>query len=84
MHITGRCAARPALDGPGVELAIVGDMWFRSMSIPIADGHAGHDRVRTCMYLITWESERLAAAHAMDIAVFGNGLPFGPLAGDGP
>ena len=75
-------AARPELDAAGVELAIMGDMWFRAPSIRIADGHAGHDRGRTYMYLFTWESERLGATHAMDIAVFGNGLPFGPLAGD--
>ncbi|MYJ74017.1 MAG: carboxylesterase family protein, partial [Gammaproteobacteria bacterium] len=75
-------AARPELDAAGGEPAIMGDLWFRAPSIRIADGHAGHDRGRTYMYLFTWQSERLGAAHAMDIAVFGNGLPFGPLAGD--
>ena len=33
------------------------------------------------MYRFDWESQTLGAAHAMDIAVFGNGVPFGFLAG---
>ena len=33
------------------------------------------------MYLFTWESQFLGATHAMDGVVFGNGVPFGFLAG---
>ena len=33
------------------------------------------------MYLFTWESQLLGAAHALDIAVFGNGMPFPGIAG---
>ena len=33
------------------------------------------------MYLFTWESQFLGATHAMDGVVFGNGVPFGLLAG---
>ena len=68
---------RPGLDEDDVENALLGDLWFRVPSIRIADGHTGN----TFMYRFDWESQTLGAAHAMDIAVFGNGLPFGPLAG---
>ena len=61
--------------------AIMGDMWFRVPSIRIADGHAQQGPGKTWMYLFTWESQILGAAHGMDLMVFGNGLPFGPLAG---
>jgi para-nitrobenzyl esterase len=73
--------ARPELDEEAVELAILGDMWFRVPSIRIAEGHAARQSGRTHMYLFTWESNLLGAAHAMDLVVFGNGLPFPGLAG---
>lgn len=72
---------RPQLDDEAVELAILGDMWFRVPSIRIAEGHAAQKSGRTHMYLFTWESNLLGAAHAMDLVVFGNGLPFPGLAG---
>ena len=70
-------AERPDLDDGDVETALLGDMWFRVPSIRIADGHQG----QTYMYRFDWESQTLGAAHAMDIAVFGNGVPFGVMAG---
>lgn len=33
------------------------------------------------MYLFTWESPKLGAAHALDLMLFGNGIPFAALAG---
>ena len=33
------------------------------------------------MYLFTWESQLLGAAHALDLVVFGNGMPFPGMAG---
>jgi para-nitrobenzyl esterase len=72
---------RPDLDAEGAVNAIMGDMWFRVPSIRIADRHAEQGKGRTWMYLFTWESQTLGAAHAMDLMVFGNGVPFGPLAG---
>jgi carboxylesterase type B len=74
-------AARPTLDDDEVELAMLGDVWFRVPSLRIADGHTAQNVGRTFMYLFTWESQFLGAAHAMDLLVFGNGLPFPGLAG---
>ena len=73
--------ARPELDDAAVELAMLGDMWFRVPSIRIADGHAARGDGRTFMYLFEWESQLLGAAHAMDLLVFGNGLSLPGLAG---
>ncbi|MEM7079174.1 MAG: carboxylesterase family protein [Pseudomonadota bacterium] len=72
--------ARPQLDAAEVDLAIMGDLWFRVPSIRIADTHATANQgraggARTYMYLFAWESPLLGAAHAMDLLVFGNGLP---------
>jgi hypothetical protein len=50
-------------------------MWFRVPSIRITEGHARYARARTYMYLFEWESPLIGAAHAMDVTVFGNGLP---------
>ena len=55
--------------------AILGDMWFRIPAIRIAEGHARHASASTYMYLFEWESPLIGAAHAMDLMVFGNGLP---------
>ena len=73
--------ARPGLETDDVELAMMGDVWFRAPSVRIAETHATHSNAKTFMYLFAWESQFLGAAHAMDILVFGNGVPFGPLAG---
>jgi para-nitrobenzyl esterase len=73
--------SRPDLDAEDAAKAIMGDMWFRAPSIRIADSHAQHGSAKTWMYLFTWESQILGAAHGMDLMVFGNGLPFGPLGG---
>jgi len=73
--------ARPELDAEGAAKAVMGDMWFRVASIRIAAGHAEKAMGRTYMYLFTWESQLLNAAHGMDLMVFGNGLPFGKLLG---
>lgn len=79
-------AERPVLDEDDVQNALIGDMWFRVPGIRIADGHASASAGRTSagrtyMYRFDWESQTLGAAHAMDIAVFGNGVPYGVLAG---
>ena len=68
---------RPDLDEDDAETALLGDIWFLVPSIRIAEGHSG----RTFMYRFDWESQLLGATHAMDVAVFGNGVPFGALAG---
>ncbi|MCE2461865.1 MAG: carboxylesterase/lipase family protein [Pseudomonadales bacterium] len=74
--------ARPNLDRDAIFSAILGDMWFRVPSIRIAEGHARHASANTFMYLFEWESPLRGATHALDIMVFGNGLPFAMLAGD--
>ena len=73
--------ARSELDSDELDLAIMGDIWFRVPSIRIAETHAKQKRSKTYVYLFAWESQFLGAAHAMDILVFGNGVPFGMLAG---
>jgi carboxylesterase type B len=76
--------SRPGLSESDLELVIFGDMWFRLPSIRMADGHASHSPGRTFMYLFSWESPKIGAAHALDLILFGNGIPFRPLAGDAP
>ena len=73
--------ARPELDENDAKAALIGDVWFRVPSIRIAEGHSKFSKSRTFMYLFTWESQLLGAAHALDIAVFGNGMPFPGMAG---
>lgn len=73
--------ASPELDAEAADKAIMGDMWFRAPSLRIAEGHADHGNANTFMYLFTWESQLLGAAHGMDLMVFGNGLPFEILLG---
>jgi len=74
-------AARPELDENEAKGALLGDAWFRMPSIRIADGHSQFSSARTFMYLFTWESQFLGAAHALDLAVFGNGMAFPGIAG---
>ena len=73
--------AEPGLAHEDADVRLIGDLWFRVPSVRIAETHASRSSGRTYMYLFTWESQFLGAAHAMDLMVFGNGLPFGPLAG---
>ncbi len=56
-------------------------MWFRLPAQRIAAGHSVQAKANTFMYLFEWESPLIGAAHAMDLMVFGNGLPFAILAG---
>lgn len=74
-------ANRPHLDEDGVFEAILGDLWFRVPSIRIAEGHAAANQAKTYMYLFEWESNLIGAAHALDLMVFGNGLPIPGIAG---
>lgn len=76
--------ARPGCNETDLELAIMGDMWFRVPSIRMAEGHADQSQGRTFMYLFTWESPRAGATHALDLMLFGNGIPFEPLVGTAP
>ncbi len=76
--------AHPDWDTERVRSAIAGDLWFRVPSLRIADGHAIHAAGSTFMYLFTWESPNAGAAHALDLMLFGNGLPFAPVVGDAP
>ena len=76
--------SRPGLNEKDLELAIMGDMWFRVPSIRIAEGHAGQAPGRTFMYLFTWESPKAGATHALDLILFGNGVPYEPLVGTAP
>ena len=66
---------RPELDADAVDLAILGDTWFRVPTLRIADTHSAANKAKTYMYLFTWESQLLGAAHALDLVVFGNGPP---------
>jgi len=66
---------RPDLKQDDLFKVILGDMWFRIPAIRIAEGHARRAKSGTYMYLFEWESPLLGAAHAMDLMVFGNGLP---------
>jgi carboxylesterase type B len=66
---------RPQSEPGEIFNAILGDMWFRIPAIRIAEGHARHASASTYMYLFEWESPLIGAAHAMDLMVFGNGLP---------
>ena len=71
----------PDLDDKAIDVAIMGDMWFRIPALRIAAGHARASEHNTFMYLFEWESPFIGAAHAMDLMVFGNGIPFSFLAG---
>ncbi|MDC0213173.1 carboxylesterase family protein [Gammaproteobacteria bacterium] len=73
--------SRPELDDDEAKIALVGDAWFRLPSIRIAEGHAQARKGNTFMYLFEWESQLIGAAHALDLAVFGNGMAFPGLAG---
>ena len=73
--------ARPGLDEDDAKAALIGDAWFRFPSIRIAEGHSQFSSARTFMYLFTWESQLLGATHALDLAVFGNGMAFPGIAG---
>lgn len=73
--------SRPHLDAKDLAKIAVGDMWFRLPSIRIADGHAQSSSQQTFMYLFEWESPFIGAAHALDLMVFGNGLPLPILSG---
>ncbi len=73
--------ARPELDESDAKGALVGDAWFRVPSIRIAEGHSQFSSARTFMYLFTWESPLLGATHALDLAVFGNGMAFPGIGG---
>jgi carboxylesterase type B len=73
--------ARPELDEEEIANLIMGEMWFRVPGIRIADGHCQNGPGKTYMYLFTWESQFLGAAHAMDLMVFGNGIPLEALTG---
>ena len=72
---------RPELDAEECFTAAVGDMWFRVPSLRIAEGHQRHSKRATYVYQFDWSSPFLGAAHALDLMVFGNGLPFSWLAG---
>ncbi|MDA0791357.1 MAG: carboxylesterase family protein [Proteobacteria bacterium] len=72
---------RPDLDDEAVFNAVLGDLWFRVPAVRIAQGHARFGQGNTHMYLFEWESPFIGAAHALDVMVFGNGLPFAVLAG---
>ena len=71
----------PHLDQDEVFNRILGDMWFRVPSLKIAAGRAQQARGNTYVYQFEWESPLIGAAHALDLMVFGNGLPFEALAG---
>ena len=73
--------ARLDKDAEDVFNAVLGDMWFRVPGIRIAEEHAKLASASTFMYLFEWESPLIGAAHALDIMVFGNGIPFSVLAG---
>ena len=74
-------SARPELNSEQAAATMSADMWFRVPTIRIAEGHTVLSKAKTYMYLFTWESQFLGATHAMDGVVFGNGVPFGLLAG---
>ena len=71
----------PNLDEGQINIRIVGDAWFRIPSLRIAAGRAKITRAKTFVYQFDWESPLIGAAHSLDLMVFGNGLPFSPLAG---
>ena len=71
----------PNLDEGQINIRIVGDAWFRIPSLRIAAGRAESPRAKTFVYQFDWESPLIGAAHSLDLMVFGNGLPFSPLAG---
>ena len=74
-------SARPELNSEQAAATMSADMWFRVPTIRIAEGHTVLSKAKTYMYLFTWESQFLGVTHAMDGVVFGNGVPFGLLAG---
>lgn len=74
-------ADRPEQDAEAIDLAILGDAWFRLPSLRVAEEHSARGRARTYMYQFTWESQLLGAAHALDLVVFGNGLPLPGIGG---
>jgi len=76
--------ARPHKSDTELEAAMMGDMWFRVPSLRLAEGQASKSPGRTYMYLFTWESPNAGAAHALDLMLFGNGIPFEPLVGNAP
>ncbi len=73
--------ANPDWEPETITKAILGDMWFRVPSLRIADTHVAAGRAQTWMYLFEWESPLIGAAHALDLMVFGNGIPMSVLAG---
>ncbi len=72
---------RPELDAQECFNVAVGDMWFRVPSLRIAEGHQRYSGQSTYLYLFEWSSPFIGAAHALDLMVFGNGLPLPFLAG---
>ena len=78
--------ARPGLSRDELATALIGDFTFRIPSLKIADGHSRHSPGRTFMYLFSWASPNLGAAHALDLApLFGNyDNRYNELAGDAP
>ena len=67
----------PHLDHNDIFNRVVGDMWFRIPAMRIVEGRLQHPGSKTFVYQFDWESPLIGAAHALDIMVFGNGLPFG-------
>ena len=65
---------------PPLFKTILGDMWFRIPAIRIAEGQVKRAGANTFMYLFEWESPLIGAAHALDLMMFGNGLPLPGLA----
>ena len=68
-------ALNPSMKKEDCFTAVLGDMWFRVPSLRIAEGHRRYSTRDTYMYLFEWASPILGATHALDLMVFGNGLP---------
>ena len=65
----------PEWDADDCFNAALGDMWFRVPSLRIAEGHQQQSQKGTYTYLFEWSSPLIGASHALDLMVFGNGLP---------
>ena len=74
-------ALNPSMKKEDCFTAALGDMWFRVPSLRIAEGHRRYSTRDTYMYLFEWASPILGATHALDLMVFGNGLPLSFMSG---
>ena len=69
-------ASRPSLTDHDLDLVIIGDIYFRTATMRVAQGHALRSNKCTYTYLFDWKPPPLAhATHGLDLIMFGNGSP---------